>query len=691
MFSQQYSYPTARRSDHIDIYHGVSVPDPYRWLEDPDSPESQAWIQAQNEVSGKYLQELPQRQKLIEKLSQRWDYPRYSAPFKEGERYFFFKNDGLQSQAVLYVQADLDTEPRVLLDPNTLSEDGTVALSSLGVSDNGKLLGYGLSGAGSDWVEIYVRDIQSGQDLNDELKWVKFSGLSWTKDNRGFFYSRFPEPDEKGALQAANRNHQIYYHVVGTSQNEDTLIYDRPEEADWLMNAHVTQDGRMAVISIHRSGPQNRLYLMDLGDPQNPNLQAPIVKLIDEFTDEYNLVEYENDTLYLETNRDAPRGQVVAINLKNPASENWKTVIAQTEDTLNSVSLVGEEFIANYKHNAASQVVFYGKDGQKIKELELPGLASVSGPSGKRHETELFYVLNSYLLPPTIFRYDMRSGQSSVFRESEVDFDASPYETKQIWFESRDGTRVPMFITCRRDLDLNGNNPTLLYGYGGFNVSLTPGFSVSNTVWLEAGGVLAIPNLRGGGEFGKEWHDAGTKERKQNVFDDFIAAAEYLIRENYTSPQKLAIAGGSNGGLLVGAVSNQRPDLFAVALPAVGVMDMLRFHQFTIGSAWVYDYGSSDEESGFHVLKAYSPLHNIQAGTRYPATLVMTADHDDRVVPAHSFKYAATLQAAHAGETPVMIRIETKAGHGAGKPTAKIIESEADKWAFVMQNLGMSF
>ncbi len=682
------AYPVARLSDHVDVYHDVSVADPYRWLEDPDTPESQAWIAAQNEVTGKYLHALPQRQKLLEHLSQRWDYPRYSAPFKEGARYFFFKNDGLQPQSVLYVQDALDAEPRVLLDPNTLSTDGTVALSSLSVSDDGELLGYGLSNAGSDWVTLKIREVESGRDLDDELQWVKFSGLSWTKDRRGFFYSRFPAPDAPNALQAANQNHQIWYHVVGTAQDADTLIYQTPAEPDWLMNARVTQDGRFAIISLSQSGPQNRLYYLDLGDAQQPNLGAPIVKLIDEFRAEYDVIENDGDTLYVQTDDNAPRGRVVAIDLQQPGIE-WKTIIAQNDDTLNSVSLVGEQFIANYRHNASSQVIFYDKTGARLKELELPELATLAGPSGKRDDTKLFYVLSSYLQPATIYRYDVSSGHSTIFRTSEVDFDASPYETSQVWFESRDGTRVPMFLTHRRDLERNGENPTLLYGYGGFNVSLGPGFSVSNTVWLEAGGVLAIPNLRGGGEFGKEWHDAGTKERKQNVFDDFIAAAEWLIAENYTSPQKLAIAGGSNGGLLVGAVTNQRPDLFAVALPAVGVLDMLRFHRFTIGSAWVYDYGSSDDETGFSILRAYSPLHNIEEGAHYPATLVMTADHDDRVVPAHSFTYAATLQAAQGGNAPILIRIETKAGHGAGKPTAKIIEAEADKWAFVMANLGM--
>ena len=684
-------YPVARVSDHVDTYHGQTVADPYRWLEDPDTPESQAWIKAENAVTGKYLHDLPQRQTLLEKLSQRWDYPRYSAPFKRGARYFFFKNDGLQPQSVLYVQEALDATPRVLLDPNTLSEDGTVALSSLSVSDDGELLGYGLSSAGSDWVTLKIREVASGRDRDDELQWVKFSGLSWTKDNNGFFYSRFPTPDAASALQAANQHHQIWYHHLGTAQEADTLIYQTPDEPDWLMNASVTQDGRFAIISISQSGPQNRLYVLDLGDPQQPNLGAPIVPLIDEFQAEYDVIENDGDTLYVQTDDDASRGRLIAIDLQQPARENWKTIIAQNDDTLNSVSLVGEQFIANYRHKASSQVVFHDKSGQRVRELELPELATVGGPSGKRDDTELFYVLSSYLQPATIYRYDVTSGESTVFRTSEVDFDAAPYVTTQQWFESRDGTRVPMFLTHRRDLQHNGDNPTLLYGYGGFNVSLGPGFSVSNTVWLEAGGVLATVNLRGGGEFGKEWHDAGTKERKQNVFDDFIAAAEYLIRENYTSPQKLAIAGGSNGGLLVGAVTNQRPDLFAVALPAVGVMDMLRFHRFTIGSAWVYDYGSSDDEKGFEILRAYSPLHNIEKGAHYPATLVMTADHDDRVVPAHSFKYAATLQAAQGGNAPILIRIETKAGHGAGKPTAKIIESEADKWAFVMENLGMEF
>ena len=683
-------YPPSLASDHADTYHGVQVPDPYRWLEET-GPQLQEWIAQQDQAARKYLHALPARAQLIEKLTRRWDYPKISAPWKEGGLYFHFENSGLQPQSVLYVQESLDGPQRVLLDPNTLSPDGTVALSSLSLSDDASLLAYGLSTSGSDWVSVRVRDVASARDLEDELSWVKFSGLSWTLDGRGFFYSRFPQPDEAGdALTSANRLHQIYYHALGTPQEQDALIFERPEEPDWLMNAHVSEDGSLALISISQSGPNNRLYYLSLGDAQNPDLRAPIVPLIDEFEHSFGVVANQGRTLFVQTDWQAPRGQLIAIDLDRPERENWRTVIAQSEDTLEGVSLVGDQFIASYGHNAHSRVVFTDLSGNHIKELELPGIGTVRGPQGKRRADELFYEFSSFLHASTIFRFDVASGTSTWLRDSEVEFDAEPFETKQVWFESRDGTRVPMFLTHRKGLKLDGSNPTLLYGYGGFGVSLTPGFSISRTVWLEAGGVLAIPNLRGGGEFGQEWHDAGTKAQKQNVFDDFIGAAEFLIEQKYTRPDKLAISGGSNGGLLVGAVLNQRPELFGAALPAVGVMDMLRFHRFTIGSAWIYDYGSSEDAEQFQALLKYSPLHNTRAGHSYPATLITTADHDDRVVPAHSFKYAAALQAAQGGEAPVLIRIESKAGHGAGKPTAKVIEEEADKWAFVMHALNMS-
>ena len=674
-----------------DVYHGVTVSDPYRWLEDANAPATKAWIEAQNAVTFEYLQALPQRAPLIERLTKMWDYPKFSAPFKDGGRYFYFHNSGLQNQSVLMVQENLTAPARVLLDPNTLSQDGTVALSGLAVSRDGKQLAYGLSRGGSDWQEVHLRHVDDGRDSGEVLQWVKFSGLSWTKDNRGFFYSRYAAPLEGEALQAANRNHQLFYHRVGERQSEDKLIYERPDEPEWRISAYTSEDGRYAWIYLSQTGPKNRLYYMDMGNPLQPNLAAPVTKLIDDFEADYSVIGNDGSTLYVKTDSGAPRGRVIAIDLAQPARENWKTLIPENADTLQSVALVGDQFITTYLHNAHSAVRFFDLRGQFVKELELPGLGTVGGVGGRRYETEFFYNFTSFLEPALIFRYDAKTGQSSIFRRSEIEFDATPYVTEQVWFQSKDGTRVPMFLTHRKDLKRDGSNPVYLTGYGGFNISMTPGFSIGVVTWLEAGGILAMPNLRGGGEFGEAWHKAGTKENKQNVFDDFIGAAEYLIREKYTSPQKLAIAGGSNGGLLIGAVINQRPELFAAALPAVGVMDMLRFHKFTIGSAWVYDYGSSDDAQQFKALYAYSPLHNIKPGTKYPATLVTTGDHDDRVVPAHSFKYAATLQAAQNGPAPVLIRIETKAGHGAGKPTAKIIEEAADKWAFVMQNLGMRY
>ncbi len=690
-FSAPISYPKTAQGAQTDDYHGVQVADPYRWLEDANSPATAAWIEAENAVTFDYLRALPQRAPLIERLTKIWDYPKFGAPFKEGGRYFHYQNSGLQNQSVLMVQDNLTAPARVLLDPNALSTDGTVALSGLAISDDGKQLAYGISRGGSDWQEIHLRSVENAQDAPDVLNWVKFSDLSWTKDNRGFFYSRYDAPVEGTALQAANLNHRIFYHRTGTKQNEDRLIYERPDEPEWLMSAHVTEDGRYALIYLSKSGPKNRLYYMDLRDATQPDFSAPVVKLIDEFEADYGVIGNDAATFYVKTDAAAPRGRVIAIDTKKPARENWKTLIPESEDTLQSVSLAGNQFIATYLHNAHSVVHFYDLQGQFIKELPLPGLGSVGGVGGNRYDSEFFYTFTSYLEPSLTFRYAVKSGENSLFRRSEIQFDNSPYTSEQVWFTSKDGTRVPMFLTHRKDLKRDGKNPVYLTGYGGFNISLTPAFSITMVPWLEAGGVLAVPNLRGGGEFGEAWHKAGTKENKQNVFDDFIGAAEFLIREKYTSPQKLAIAGGSNGGLLIGAVTNQRPDLFAVALPAVGVMDMLRFHKFTIGSAWVYDYGSSDDAAQFKSLYAYSPLHNIKTGAKYPATLVTTGDHDDRVVPAHSFKYAAALQTAQSGPAPVLIRIETKAGHGAGKPTAKIIEETADKWAFVMANLSVEF
>ncbi|WP_199333676.1 prolyl oligopeptidase family serine peptidase [Oculatella sp. FACHB-28] len=676
-------YPPSPKVDQVDDYHGVQVGDPYRWLEDPDSDESRQWIEAQNQVTFTYLNDIPARESLKQRLTQLWNYEKYGIPFKRENRYFYFKNDGLQNQSVLYTLPELDAEPRVLLDPNTLSEDGTVALSGLAISEDAKLMAYGLSTSGSDWQEWKVRDVETGEDLPDHLKWIKFSGADWTLDGKGFFYSRYDEPNEATKLEDINYYQKLYFHQLGTSQAEDVLIYERPDEKNWMFGGEVTEDGNYLVISVSQgTDPRNLVFWKDLRNPE-----APVVELINSFEAKFSLIDSEGTVFWFETDLDAPRSRVIAIDIANPARENWQEVIPQADETLMGVNILNHQFVAFYLKDAYTQVKLFDLNGTFIREVELPGIGSAGGFGGKRHDTETFYSFTSFTTPTTIYRYDMVSGESSVFRQPTVDFNPDEYETKQVFYASKDGTRVPMFITHKKGLELNGNNPTYLYGYGGFNISLTPSFSPSNIVWLELGGVFAVPNLRGGGEYGEEWHQAGTKLNKQNVFDDFIAAAEWLIEHQYTSPKKLAIAGGSNGGLLVGACMTQRPDLFGAALPAVGVMDMLRFHKFTIGWAWCSDYGSPENLEEFQALYAYSPLHNLKPETGYPATLITTADHDDRVVPAHSFKFAAALQEAHVGNNPVLIRIETKAGHGAGKPTAKVIEEISDRWAFLVRSL----
>ena len=687
--AQTLQYPAARKSDVVDDYYGTRVPDPYRWLEDPDSPESRAWIEAQNRLTAAYLAEIPARDTIRQRLTKLWNYPKYGAPFRKAGRYFFLKNDGLQNQSVLYKQASLEATPETLLDPNILSEDGTVALSTLAVSDNGRLLAYGTAASGSDWEEFRVRDVVTARDLPDHLKWIKFSGASWTKDGAGFFYSRYPEPTDK-ALTDVNRFQRLYYHRLGTDQAQDVLVYERPDQPDWGMNAEVTDDGRYAVLTVWLgTDRRNRVYYRDLKDPRHPRITGEVVRLLDDFDASYAFVGNDGPVFYFLTDLDAPRKRVIAIDTRHPERGRWREVIPQGQDVLEGVQIIHDTFVANYMHDASSRLRLFALDGRMLKDLELPTLGSIGSISGERTDDEMFYAFTSFLYPTTIFRYDFKSGATSVFKAPTIDFDPSRYETKQVFYTSKDGTRVPMFITYKKGLTLDGSNPTYLYGYGGFNISLTPSFSVAMLVWLEMGGVYAVPNLRGGGEYGEEWHQGGMHEKKQNVFDDFIAAAEYLIAQRYTSPAKLAIAGGSNGGLLVGAAMTQRPELFGAALPAVGVMDMLRFHKFTIGWAWVTDYGSADSAAQFPYLYKYSPLHNIRAGTRYPATLVTTADHDDRVVPGHSFKFTATLQAAQAGPQPVLFEIETKAGHGAGKPTSKLIEEQGDRMAFLVKNLGM--
>ena len=684
--AQTLKYPETRKGDVVDDYHGTSVADPYRWLEDQNGSETAAWVQAENGVTMPYLHGLPEREQIRKRLTDLWNYARFSTPFREGGLYFYSKNSGLQNQSVLYVQKTLRDSARVLLDPNTLSADGTVALSSIAVAPTGKLLGYGTATSGSDWNELHVRDIATAQDLPDVIKWVKFSGLSWTKDGAGFFYSRYPEP-QPGATAALN-NHMLYYHVLGTPQSQDKLIFSRPDHPSGYINADVTEDGRYLLIYIaENTDPKNRLYYVDLKNPLEPDVTGPIVKLIDKWENAYSVVGNDGPVLYVQTNENAPRQKLIALDTRAP--EQPKTIIPESAEVLEGVTIAGHRFLASYLKDAHSVVRVYAMTGAPLGELQFPTLGTVGGLSGKKDSNEVFYSFTSFLYPATVFRYDVATGKSEVFRKPDVKFDPSAYETKQVFYTSKDGTRVPMFITAKKGIQLNGQNPTYLYGYGGFDISLTPGFSVPNAVWLEMGGVYAMPNLRGGGEYGEAWHLAGTKEHKQNVFDDFIAAAQYLIKEGYTAPSKLAIGGASNGGLLVGATLTQRPDLFAVALADVGVMDMLRFQKFTAGFGWTGDYGSSDNPEDFKYLYAYSPLHNIKPGTCYPATMVSTADHDDRVVPGHSFKFAATLQPAQGCDKPVIIRIETKAGHGAGTPITKSIEQWADKWAFARYNMGL--
>jgi prolyl oligopeptidase len=688
------NYPIAKKVDQVDDYHGTKVADPYRWLEDPDAPDTRAWVEAENKVTFDFLNQIPERARIKERLTKLWDFERYDIPFKEGikgsaenpERYFYFKNDGLQNQNVLYTLRSLEGDARVLLDPNKLSADGTVALSGQAVSEDGKYLAYGLSSSGSDWMEWKVREVETGHDLTDHLRWVKFSGASWTKDGNGFFYSRYDEPNEKTKLEAVNYFQKLYYHHIGTPQSEDVLVYERKDQKEWGFDGHVTEDGRYLIISVWEgTHPWNRVFYKDLQTPE-----AKVVELLPNLEAAYNFIGNDGPLFYFRTDRHAARGRVIVIDTTKPhVHGDWTEIIPQAEETLESVSLVGDHFIASYLKDARAQIKLFDLTGKFVREVDLPGIGTAVGFGGKRTDAETFYAFTSFTTPTTIYRYDIKSGKSTVYRQPKVDFNPNDYETKQVFYASKDGTRVPMFITHKQGLKLLGQNPTVLYGYGGFNVSLTPAFSMSNLVWLEMGGVYAQPNLRGGAEYGEEWHLAGTKLRKQNVFDDFIAAAEWLIANRYTSTPKLAIYGGSNGGLLVGACMTERPDLFGAALPAVGVMDMLRFHKFTIGWAWVPDYGSADNAEEFKALYAYSPLHNLKPGTKYPATFITTADHDDRVVPAHSFKFAATLQAAQSGDAPTLIRIETKAGHGAGKPTSKMIEEIADRWGFLVRVLGM--
>ncbi|MEO6324040.1 MAG: prolyl oligopeptidase family serine peptidase [Thermoanaerobaculia bacterium] len=678
-------YPKPPVTSQIDDYHGVKVADPYRKLEDPDAPETRVWIEGENKVTNAYLDAMPDRKQIRERLTKLWNYERFSAPFQEGGRYFYSKNDGLQNQAVLYVMEKLGGEPRVLLDPNTLSKDGTIALAGTVVSHDGRHLAYGTSASGSDWNEWRVRDITTGEDTVDHLKWVKFSSAAWTRDDKGFYYSRYDAPAGH-ELEAVNKDQKLYYHRLGTPQSEDTLTYARADDPELGFGANVSEDGRYLVVFVWKgTDRRNRLYFKDLSAPG-----SDFVRLFDAFDASYSFIGNDGPTFYIQTDLDAPRKRVVSVNVSDfvPGQAPKLTeLIPQSDGVINSVGIVADRFVVQLMKDASERVRLYRLDGTFDKEIELPALGSVGGLDGKRADKETFYAFTSFTYPTTTFRYDFTTGKSELFRQPKVDFDPAAYETKLVFYPSKDGTKIPLFLVYKKGLKLDGRNPTYLYGYGGFNIPLTPSFSVSRLAWIERGGVYAQAGLRGGSEYGEDWHRGGMLDKKQNVFDDFAAAAQWLIANKYSTANRIGILGGSNGGLLVGATLNQHPELFGAAVPAVGVMDMLRFHKFTIGWGWTSDYGSADDAEQFKTLYAYSPIHNIKKGTKYPPVLITTADHDDRVVPAHSFKYAATMQAAQGGKAPILIRIETKAGHGAGKPTSKQIDESADVLGFLWKNL----
>lgn len=685
-------YPQAAQGDQVDDYHGVEVKDPYRWLEDPDAEASRQWIEAENELTFGFLQQIDARPRITKRLEALWNYERYSAPFRRAGQLFFFKNDGLQNQSVLYRQKSLDAAPEAVLDPNSWSREGTTALASFGFSEDGKMLAFAKSEGGSDWNTWYVKDLETGTELKDELKWSKWSTASWTHDGKGFFYSRYPAPKEGDALEEANYNHKVYYHRIGTPQQDDALVYEDPKNKAWGFDAQVSEDGKFLIIHVWEgTDTRNRLYYLKLGRNGAYNPKAKVVKLLNDFDAGYEFVGNAKNTFYFRTDLEAPRGRLIAIQTNRPKRNAWRTILKQGEDKLESAQLLGNGILATWLHQAQHRVTFHNLKGKLEREISLPVIGSVRGFDGKANDEETFYTLTSFTYPSTVFHLNTKTGESQLFRQPKVDFQPDEYEVKQVTYPSKDGTEIPMFLVHKKGLELDGNRPTLLYGYGGFNISLTPSFDPSRLVWLEQGGVYAQPSLRGGGEFGEDWHQAGMFGKKQNVFDDFAAAAEWLQANGYTKAEKLAISGRSNGGLLVGASITQRPELFGAAIAGVGVLDMLRFHRFTIGHAWTTEYGSADNADQFPFLYAYSPLHQVKADVAYPATLVVTADHDDRVVPAHSFKFAATLQAAQSGENPILIRIDTQSGHGKGKSTQKRIEEKADEWAFLAKTLGVDW
>ncbi|MBX9668589.1 MAG: prolyl oligopeptidase family serine peptidase [Candidatus Obscuribacterales bacterium] len=684
--SKKLSYPQAKKMDHVDLYHGKKVEDPYRWLEDPHTEDTRKWIDAENKVTRAFIDSVQLRPKINQRLKELWDYEKYATPFLEGGRLFYFKNSGLQNQDVVYVKDDASKEARVLLDPNQLSKDGTVALAGMDITRDGKYMAYGISRAGSDWQEWYIKDVDTGKDLDEKIEWVKFSNASWTADSKGFFYSRYDRPNEKTKHEDQNYFQKLYFHKIGTKQDQDNLVYERKDEREWGFDGSVSDDGNYLIIHVWKgTEPKNRVFYKDLR-----KADSPVVELLNKADARYTFIGNEGKKFWLLTDLDAPKSRIVAIDIEKSATTgkpDLTEVLAERNETLEHVSYVGGRFFLKYLKDAYTQIEECTTGGATIRKVELPGIGTANGFGGRSDDKETYYTYTSFNTPPMIYRFDTESSKSELFFKPIVKFDPSRFVTEQVFVESKDGTKVPMFLVHKKGVELNSNNPTYLYGYGGFNIALRPSFSVALVEWMEMGGVFAQACLRGGGEYGEKWHEAGMKKQKQNVFDDFISCGEWLISNKYTSTKKLAIAGASNGGLLVGACMTQRPDLFAAACPTVGVLDMLRFHKFTIGWGWVSDYGSADNSDDFAVLYAYSPLHNVKKGKTYPSTLLITADHDDRVVPAHSFKFAAALQEAHQGENPVLIRIETSAGHGAGKPTNKIIDEWTDKFAFLVNVL----
>jgi prolyl oligopeptidase len=673
-------YPETLRDDTVEKYGEESIPDPYRWLEDDNSEETVDWVKRQNVVTSDYLAKIPFKERISSRLSELWDYEKVSAPFKEGDSYYFFKNDGLQNQSVMYTSAELGGEGQVFFDPNKLSDDGTSSLGGFSFNEKGDKMAYQVSEGGSDWRTIYVKDVASGNNLEDKIEWVKFSGMAWTPD--GFYYSRYPASDDDGKLSAKNEYHSVYFHKLGTAQSEDKLIYKDNDYPQRNAYAGTSEDGKYFYVAASESTSGNSLAI---GETATNTTK----KVVEGFDHDFSLIDNDGEQMLFLTNKGAPKNRLIAIDYNNPAEANWKEVIPESEDALRNISIVGNRIFANYLHNASSLIKVFNLDGSFIQDLELPCIGTTGGISGKKEGDVGFFSITSFTNPTAVYKLNPQTLESEVYKEPKLDIDLSKFKTEQVWYTSKDGTKIPMFLTYKKDLVLDGKRPTLLYGYGGFDIPITPSFSIKRLPILENDGIYAVANIRGGGEFGSEWHKAGTKERKQNVFDDFQAAAEYLISANYTNSSKLAIEGRSNGGLLVGACMTQRPDLYAVAFPGVGVLDMLRYHKFTIGWAWAGDYGRSDDPEAFEYLKAYSPLHNLKE-IEYPATMVTTADHDDRVVPAHSFKFISELQHKHQGDNPVLIRIETSAGHGAGKPTSKQIEEAADELSFMYQNFGVN-